>query len=82
MKQITDAVALKEIRKAATAQYGCLIPDGDIVVTLEAPWTRETFLGTLKRQGTIKKWRQIKEAEVSESNLRKYEVIIDSEHVR
>ena len=80
-RKITKEVALKEIRKAAIEQYGCLIPDGNVNVSLELPWTREPFLGSLRRQGTIQQWKQT-DKEIAETNLRHYEVVIDSKYLR
>ena len=80
-RKITEEVALKEIRKAAIEQYGCLIPDGNVNVSLELPWTREPFLGSLRRQGMIQQWKQT-DKEIAQTNLRHYEVVIDSKYLR
>ena len=80
-RKITKEVALKEIRKAAIEQYGCLIPDGNVNVSLELPWTREPFLGSLRRQGMIQQWKQT-DKEIAQTNLRHYEVVIDSKYLR
>ena len=81
MVLLSEFTALKEIRKAAIEQYGCLIPDGNVNVSLELPWTREPFLGSLRRQGMIQQWKQT-DKEIAQTNLRHYEVVIDSKYLR
>ena len=50
-RKITKEVALKEIRKAAIEQYGCLIPDGNVNVSLELPWTISTCDSAMEADG-------------------------------
>ncbi len=67
------------IDKAVLDTYGCLLPSGEITITLELPWTKEKVLGLLKRQGRISSWRLDKE--YSEGNMRRYLVTVDTDRI-
>jgi hypothetical protein len=74
----TQSTTLNELRDAAIGQYGCLIPQGVVTVQADLSWTREHFLGLLKRQGIVTAWKQTDVATVPDSNLRHYEVHVNS----
>ena len=69
--------AWKAIEDAVIANYGILIPSGEITVTITLPWTNEGALGLLKRNGKITSWEQDKEYE--EGNFRRYRIFMDGE---
>lgn len=59
--------------------HGCLLPPGDFDVPVVLPWTREKFLGVLKRKGRIVSW--VQDTSFSEGNLRKYLITLDSDKI-
>ncbi len=69
----------KNIEEAVFAVYGCLLPPGEASVPLVLPWTKEKYLGELKRKGKIISWAQDKD--YAEGNLRKYSVTLDMEKI-
>ena len=71
--------AWKAIEDAVIANYGILIPSGELTVTITLPWTQEGALGLLKRSGKISSWVQDKEFE--ERNLRRYQISMDGEKI-
>lgn len=70
---------LKSIEEAMLATYGCLLPQGEITVSIVMPWTKESTLGSLKRQGKIVSWELDKSYE--EGNNRRYLVTLDADEV-
>lgn len=60
-------------------KYGCLLPQGEITVTLVMPWTKESALGSLKRQGKIVAWELDKSFE--EGNNRRYIITLDADKI-
>ena len=71
--------ALKTIEEAMLATYGCLLPQGEITVSIVMPWTKETALGCLKRQGKIVSWELDKSYE--DGNNRRYIVTLDADKI-
>ena len=61
------------------AKYGCLLPQGEITVSIVMPWTKETALGYRKRQGKIVAWELDKSYE--EGNNRRYIVTLDADRI-
>ena len=61
------------------ATYGCLLPSGEVTVTLVLPWTKEGVLGELKRQGKILAWKLDKDYE--DGNNRQYLVTLDADRL-
>lgn len=61
------------------ADYGCLLPQGEITVSIVMPWTKESVLGTLKRQGKIVAWELDKSYE--EGNDRRYLITLDADRI-
>ena len=70
---------LKTIEEAMLATYGCLLPQGEITVSIVMPWTKETALGSLKRQGKIVSWELDKSYE--DGNNRRYIVTLDADKI-
>lgn len=70
---------LRTIEDAMLAKYGCLLPQGEITVSIVMPWTKETALGYLKRHGKIVAWELDKSYE--EGNNRRYLVTLDADEV-
>lgn len=71
----TEAV-WREVQKAVTTLYGCLVPQGEVTVQVVMSWTKEELLGVLKRSGRILSWNIEKGWE--DGNNRKYVVILDT----
>ncbi len=70
---------LRAIEDAMLDKYGCLLPQGEITVTLVMPWTKESALGSLKRQGKIVAWELDKSFE--EGNNRRYIITLDADKI-
>jgi hypothetical protein len=70
---------LRAIEDNLLATYGCLLPSGDVTVTLILPWTKEGVLGELKRQGKILTWKLDKEYE--DGNNRRYLITLDADKI-
>ena len=70
---------LRAIEDNLLATYGCLLPSGDVTVTLILPWTKEGVLGELKRQGKILTWKLDKEYE--DGNNRRYLITLDADRI-
>ena len=68
---------LRAIEDELLATYGCLLPSGEVTVTLVLPWTKEGVLGELKRQGKILAWKLDKDYE--NGNNRRYLVTLDAD---
>ena len=65
------------VTEAATAMYGCLLPEGRITVDVVLSWTKEEMLGVLKRSGKIVSWAWINR-EYEDGNKREYSVVVDT----
>ena len=50
---------LRTIEDEILATYGCLLPSGEVTITLVLLWTKAGFLGELKRQGKILAWKLV-----------------------
>lgn len=70
---------LKAIEDAVFATYGCLLPIGEVSVSIVLPWTKEPVLGELKRCGKILSWEQDKTYE--DGNNRRYRITIDADRI-
>ena len=70
---------LRAIEDNMLATYGCLLPSGEVTVTLILPWTKEGVLGELKRQGKILTWKLDKNFE--EGNNRRYLITLDADRI-
>ena len=70
---------LRAIEDDLLATYGCLLPSGEVTVTLVLPWTKEGVLGELKRQGKILAWKLDKDYE--DENNRQYLVTLDADRM-
>ncbi|WP_029542224.1 hypothetical protein [Selenomonas sp. AB3002] len=70
---------LRAIEDELLATYGCLLPSGEVTVTLVMPWTKEGVLGELKRQGKILAWKLDKAYE--EGNNRRYLITLDADRI-
>ena len=70
---------LRAIEDDLLATYGCLLPSGEVTVTLVLPWTKEGVLGELKRQGKILAWKLDKDYE--NGNNRQYLVTLDADRM-
>ena len=70
---------LKTIEDTLLSTYGCLLPSGEVTVTLVMPWTKEGVLGELKRQGKILAWKLDKAYE--EGNNRRYLITLDADRI-
>lgn len=70
---------LRAIEDNLLATYGCLLPSGEVTVTLILPWTKEGVLGELKRQGKILTWKLDKNFE--EGNNRRYLITLDADRI-
>ena len=70
---------LRAIEDAMLADYGCLLPQGKITVSIVMSWTKESVLGTLKRQGKIVAWELDKSYE--EGNDRRYLITLDADRI-
>ena len=70
---------LRTIEDNLLATYGCLLPSGEVKVTLILPWTKEGILGELKRQGKILTWKLDKNFE--EGNNRRYLITLDADRI-
>jgi len=68
---------IQAIEDDLLATYGCLLPSGEVTVTLVLPWTKEGVLGELKRQGKILTWKLDKDYE--DGNNRRYLVTLDAD---
>ena len=84
-KKITKAVKEQNKRVAAVwdalhesamGAYGCLLPQGEITLSVILPWTREEILGDLKRSGKIIAWAWDKTYE--DGNNRQYNVRLNT----
>ena len=64
------------VTEAVTAVYGCLVPQGEITVSVVLSWAKEEMLGVLKRSGKIISWAQDKDYE--DGNNRRYIVTLDT----
>jgi hypothetical protein len=64
------------VTEAVTAVYGCLVPQGEIRVSVVLSWAKEEMLGVLKRSGKIISWAQDKTYE--DGNMRRYIVTLDT----
>jgi hypothetical protein len=64
------------VQDAVTAMYGCLLPQGEVTVKVVLSWTKEEFLGVLKRSGKILSWQQDKNYE--DGNKRGYIVTLNT----
>ena len=67
------------IEDAIIAEYGLLIPSGNLQIMIDLPWTREEILGLMKRRGRIIAWEQDKSYE--NGNLRRYVITVEGESV-
>ena len=70
---------LQSIEETILASYGCLLPQGEITVSIVMSWTKESVLGTLKRQGKIVAWELDKSYE--EGNDRRYLITLDADRI-
>ncbi|BAL84625.1 hypothetical protein SELR_pSRC200910 (plasmid) [Selenomonas ruminantium subsp. lactilytica TAM6421] len=70
---------LKGIEDTMLATYGCLLPAGEITISIVMPWTRESILGILKRQGKIVSWEL--DGSYEEGNNRRYLVTLDADRI-
>ena len=70
---------IQAIEDDLLATYGCLLPSGEVTVTLVLPWTKEGVLGELKRQGKILTWKLDKDYE--DGNNRRYLVTLDTDRM-
>ena len=70
---------LRAIEDDLLATYGCLLPSGEVTVTLVLPWTKESVLGELKRQGKILAWKLDKDYE--DGNNRRYLITLDADKI-
>ena len=70
---------MRAIEDNLLATYRCLLPSGDVTVTLILPWTKEGVLGELKRQGKILTWKLDKEYE--DGNNRRYLITLDADKI-
>jgi hypothetical protein len=70
---------LRAIEDNLLATYGCLLPSGEVTVTLILPWTKEGVLGELKRQGKILTWKLDKNYE--DGNNRRYLITLDEDRI-
>ena len=70
---------LRAIEDNLIATYGCLLPSGEVTVTLILPWAKEGVLGELKRQGKILTWKLDKNFE--EGNNRRYLITLDADRI-
>ena len=70
---------LRAIEDSLFATYGCLLPVGEVSVTIVLPWTKESILGELKRNGKILSWEQDKTYE--DGNNRQYRITIDADGI-
>jgi hypothetical protein len=69
----------REVQRAVTALHGCLVPQGEVTVSVVLSWTREELLGVLKRSGRILSWRIEKGWE--DGNNRRYAVRLDTAQI-
>lgn len=67
------------IEEAVFVAYGCLLPPGEASISLVLPWTKEKYLGDLKRRGKIISW--VLDKDYAEGNLRRYMVTLDMEKI-
>lgn len=67
------------IEDALYEVHGCLLPPGEASVQLTLPWTKEKYLGELKRKGKIVSW--VLDKGYAEGNLRRYMVNLDMEKI-
>jgi hypothetical protein len=70
---------IRAIEDDLLATYGCLLPSGEVTVTLVLPWTKEGVLGELKRQGKILAWKMDKDYE--DGNNRRYLITLDADRI-
>jgi hypothetical protein len=73
-KRVADT--WKAVTEAVTAVHGCLVPQGEITVSVVLSWAKEEMLGVLKRSGKIISWAQDKTYE--DGNNRRYIVTLDT----
>lgn len=64
------------LHDSAMGAYGCLLPQGEITLSVILPWTREEILGELKRSGKIIAWAWDKTYE--DGNNRQYNVRLNT----
>ena len=64
------------LQDSAMALHGCLLPQGEVTLSVILPWTREEVLGELKRSKKIISWAWDKSYE--DGNNRQYNVRIDT----
>ena len=64
------------LHDSAMGAYGCLLPQGEITLSVILPWTREEILGDLKRSGKIVAWAWDKTYE--DGNNRQYNVRLNT----
>jgi hypothetical protein len=69
----------KLVEDAVLQEYGCLLPPGNVTVSLVLTWTKEKALGLLKGQGKIVFW--ILDKDYSDGNKRRYLVTVDTDRV-
>jgi hypothetical protein len=69
----------REVQEAVTASHGCLVPQGEVTVSVILPWTREELLGVLKRSGRILSWAW--ERGYEDGNKRRYAVRLDTAQI-
>jgi hypothetical protein len=69
----------RDVLKAVTAEHGCLVPQGEVTVSVVLSWTREELLGVLKRSGRIISWKWDKGWE--NGNERRYAVKLDTAQI-
>ena len=69
----------RRFEDAIIAEYGLLIPSGNLQIIIDLPWTREGILGLMKRSGRIIAWEQDKSYE--NGNLRRYVITVEGESV-
>ena len=70
---------LRAIEDTLFETYGCLLPVGEVSVSLILPWTKESVLGELKRRGKILSWEQDKTYE--DGNKRRYHITLDADRI-
>ena len=64
------------IQDSATAEHGCLLPQGEVTLPIVLSWTREEVLGMLKRSGKILSWAW--ERGYEDGNNRRYSVRVNT----
>ncbi len=69
----------RAIEDTIIAEYGLLIPSGNLQIFIDLPWTREGILGLMKRNSKIIAWEQDKSYE--NGNLRRYVITVEGESI-